>query len=78
MTQNGSFRIQAEAAEALAQWKAFFAEQVAVKAKELAKDSNPPGLITLGHYRQAAVLAAQSLAIEVQDTGSNDGRQEAA
>ncbi len=78
MDQNGSFRIQAEAAEALAQWKAFFAEQVAGKAKELAKDSIPPGLITLGHYRQAAVLAAQSLAIEVQDTGLNDGRQEAA
>lgn len=78
MDRSEPFRIQAEAAEALAEWKAYFAEQVAVKAKELAKDSNPPGLITLGHYRQAAVLAAQLLAIEVQDTGSNDGRQEAA
>jgi hypothetical protein len=78
MNQSGSFRIQAEAAEALAEWKAFFAEQVAVKAKELAKESNQPGLITLGHYRHAAVLAAQSLAIEVQEKGSNDGRQEAA
>lgn len=78
MNQSGSLRIQAEAAEALAQWKAFFAEKVAVKAKELAQDSNPPGLITLGHYRQAAVLAAQSLAIAVQDTGCNDGHQEAA
>lgn len=78
MDRSGTIRIQAEAAKALAGWKAFFAEQVAVKAKELAKVSNPPGLITLDHYRHAAILAAQALAIEVQDTGSNDGRQEAA
>ncbi|MEO8493513.1 MAG: hypothetical protein ABI614_00475 [Planctomycetota bacterium] len=78
MDRSGSFRIQTEAAKALAEWKAFFAEQVVMKAKELAKDSNQPGLITLGHYRQAAVLAAQTLAVEVQRTGSKDGSQEAA
>lgn len=78
MDQVGSFRIQAEAAEALAEWKAFFAERVSVEAKELAKETNPPGLVTLGHYRQAAKLAVQALATAVQDTGSNDGRQEAA
>ena len=78
MDQTESFRIQADAAEALAEWKAYFAEQVAVKAKELAKDSTPPGLITLSHYRQAAVLASQLLTIEVQKTGSNDGGQKAA
>jgi hypothetical protein len=78
MVQSQSCRIQAEAAEALAEWKAFFAEQVAEQAKELAKDTNPPGLITLDHYRQAATLAVQALATAVQDTGSNDDRQEAA
>jgi hypothetical protein len=78
MVQSQAFRIQAEAAKALAEWKALFAEQVAVQAKELAKDSNPPGLITLGHYRQAATLAVQALATAVQDTGSSDDRQEAA
>jgi hypothetical protein len=78
MNQSGSFRIQAEAAKALAEWKAFFAEQVAIKAKELAKDSQQPGIITLAHYRQAAVLAAHALTIEVQDRGLPDGRQEAA
>ncbi len=78
MVQSQSYRIQAEAAESLAEWKAFFAEQVAVQAKELAKDSNPPGLITLDHYRQAATLAVQALATAVQDTGSSDDRQEAA
>jgi len=78
MAQSPTCRIQVEAAEALAEWKAFFAEQVAVKAKELALNSNPPGLITLDHYRQAAKLAAQSLAAKVQDTGSSDDHQEAA
>lgn len=78
MDQNGTIRIQVEAAKALAGWKAFFAEQVALKAKELAQNSSSPGLITLTHYRQAAVLAAQALAIEVQRTDSNDGRQKAA
>lgn len=78
MAQNESFRIQAEAAKALAEWKAVFAEQVTVQAKKLAQDSNPSGLITLDHYREAATLAVQSLAAVVQDTGSNDGRQKAA
>ena len=78
MDGNATIRIQAEAAKALAEWKAFFAEQVALKARDLAKSSNPPGLITLTHYRQAAVLAAQALAIEVQRTDSNDGRKKAA
>ncbi len=78
MDQIGSFRIQADAAKALAEWKAFFAEQVAAKAKELAKDTNPPGLITLDLYRQAAKFAVQALTNEVQDTGLHDGRQKAA
>jgi len=78
MVPSQSYRIQTEAAEALAEWKAFFAEQVAVQAKELAKNSNPPGLITLDHYRQAATLAVQALAAAVQDAGSSDDRQEAA
>ena len=78
MEQNGTFRIQAEAARALAEWKAIFAEQVVTKARELAKDSNRPGLITIDHYRQAAMSAVRTLETLVQDTDSSDGRQEAA
>ena len=48
------------------------------QARELAKNSNPPGLITVNHYRQAAKSAVQTLATLVQDTDSSDGRQEAA
>ena len=77
MDRSGSMRVQAEAAKALAGWKEYFAEQVAVKAKELAKASDSPGLITFAHYRQAAILAGHTLATEVNNTGSNDGRQEA-
>lgn len=71
-------RIQAEAVEALAEWKAFFAEQVALQAKELAKNTNSYGLITLDHYRQAATLAVQALATALHDTGLSDDRQKAA
>ena len=78
MDQSKSFRIETEAAQALAEWKAFFAEQVAVRAKELAEESGSKGAITLGHYRQAASIAVQMLATAVQDTDSSDGRQEAA
>lgn len=78
MDQDDSFRIQAEAARALAEWKALFAEEVAAKAKELAKKSNAPGVITLDHYREAASLAVQVLTTAIQDTNCNDGRQEAA
>ena len=78
MGGNATIRVQTEAAQALAEWKAFFAEQVALKAKDLAQNSSPPGLITLTHYRQAAVLAAQALAFEVQRIDSNDDRQKAA
>lgn len=78
MAQSESFRIQVEAAKALAEWKALFAEQVTVQAKKLAQESNPSDLVTLYHYREAAALAVQSLSAAVQDTGSNDGRQKAA
>lgn len=78
MDQNKSYRIETEAAQALAEWKALFAEQVAVKAKEFAEKSGSPDVITLGHYRQAASIAVQMLATAVQGTDSSDGRQEAA
>lgn len=78
MDQNKSYQIETEAAQALAEWKALFAEQVAVKAKELAAKDDATGVITLGHYRQAANFAVQMLATAVQDTDSSDGRQEAA
>jgi hypothetical protein len=77
MGQSGTFRIQAEAARALAEWKAFFADQVAMQAKELARDSDPPGIITIDHYRQAAKFATQTLETLLLNTDSTDGRQEA-
>ena len=67
-----------QAVQALAEWKALFAEHVAVKAKELAEKSGSAGVITLGHYRRAATIAVQMLATAVQGTDSSDGRQEAA
>ncbi len=76
MAHSEPFRIQVEAARALAGWKAAFDEQVAVQAKELAKKSGSK-LITIDHYRQAAKSAAQMLVTLVQETDSNDGREAA-
>lgn len=73
-----TYRIQAEAVEALAEWKAFFAEQVTLHAKELAKSTSSNGVITFDHYRQAATFAMQALANALHDTGSSDDRQKAA
>ncbi len=73
-----SYWIDANAAQALAEWKALFAEQVVVNAKELAKKDKSPGVITLDHYRHAARLALQVLATSVEDTDTINGRQEAA
>lgn len=78
MDQNKSFKIETKAARALASWKAFFAEQVAAKAKELAAECDSPGVITLGHYQQAASMVVQMLATAVQETDSTDDHQEAA
>jgi hypothetical protein len=78
MDQTKSYRIETQAAQALAEWKALFAEQVALKARELAEKSGSTGVVTLGHYRQAASIAVQMLATAIQDADSSDGRQEAA
>lgn len=78
MDQSGTFRIQAEAVRALAEWKSCFADQVVLQAKELAKDASPSGLITIDHYRKAAKIALRMLEVQLQDTELSDGRQEAA
>ena len=78
MHQEQPYQIETEAARALAQWKAYFAEQVTAQAKQLAEKSGSVGVVTLGHFRLAAGIAVEMLAIAVQDTDSNDGSQEAA
>lgn len=78
METSNSCRIEAQAVRALAEWKALFAEQVAVKAKEVSEKSGSAGVVTVGHYRQAATIAVQMLATAVQGTDPSDGRQEAA
>jgi hypothetical protein len=75
MDTSNSFRIETRAAQALAEWKALFAEQVAVHAKELSKKSDSTGIITLEHYRLAASIAVQTLAMAVQGTDPRDDRQ---
>ncbi len=78
MEQSNSIRIETRAVQALAEWKDLFAEQVALKAKEISDKSDSTGIITLSHYRQAASIAVQTLATAVQGTDSSDVHQEAA
>jgi hypothetical protein len=78
MRSNGQLRIQAKAAHALADWKAFFAEHVATHAKQLAREGDSNGLITVDHYRRAASLALRLLEARLHEEVANDGRQEAA
>lgn len=73
-----SYCIDATAARALADWKAYFAEQVSVHAKALAKKEKSPGVITIDHYRRAATMAAQMLVTAINDSESANGHQEAA
>ena len=77
MDQEKAYQIEVAAAKALAEWKAYFAEQVAVKAKELAGRSGSAKVITLDHYRQAASVAVKMLATAVQETDLNDGQRKA-
>lgn len=77
MDQHDSYRIESEAAKALAEWKAFFAEQVTVTAKKLAA-KEATTVVTLDHYRRAASTAVQMLATAVQDIDPSDGRRKAA
>lgn len=78
MDQSKTYWIDPCAAQALAEWKALFAEQVVMHAKELAKKEKSPGAITLDHYRKSVSTAAQFLVNAVKDSDSSDGRQEAA
>lgn len=78
MDRSNSNRIETQAVQALAEWKALFADQVVEKAKELSEKTGADGVISLKHYRQAALFAVEVLASAVQGTGSSDGHQEAA
>jgi len=78
MNANEPVRITIDAATALTEWKFRFADEVRVRAKQLAAESNTPGCITLSHYRQAAKIALESLSRMIHGEDIPDGRREAA
>ena len=77
MKDETPIRITAEAFRALAQWKAQFAVEVSRHAADLARQSEPAGLVTIEHYRAAAIVAAESLGRAIVGA-SEDGDREAA
>lgn len=78
MSQSEAIQIEVEAAKALAQWKAMFAEEISRHAKRLAAGSDRPQFVTVAHYRQAAQLALKSLSAVIADGVDSDGSRRAA
>ncbi len=78
MSEKREFQIEVEAARALVQWKALFAEEVGQRAKPLVDDSDESPTLTLEHYRQAAEMAIQTLSTAVRDRGERVATSEAA
>ena len=78
MTQTTDTHIDLDAAKALVDWKALFADEVAVCAARLAADSGHPERVTLYHYRQAAQIAIRTLSAAILDGGASSGEYRAA
>ena len=71
MTEKDNCRIDVEAAQALIYWKSLFADEVVLRAKKLAAQSNQPEHVTLRHYREAAQSAINELSAAIQDGGAS-------
>ena len=78
MRERAGLRIDVEAARALIDWKARFADEVVAGARRLAVESSQPEHVTLAHYRQAAQLAVRSLAAAIVDGGPSRDDPQAA
>ncbi len=78
MSASKQVRIDVEAAKALAGWKSLFAEEVCEVAKRLAAQSGHPNSVTMSHYRQAALIALQTLSDAILAEEERDEQQEAA
>jgi hypothetical protein len=78
MDRSSVGRIEVEAARALSSWTSQFAEGVRNQARQLAAQSDRPGLITASQYRQAAISALQSLSVIIADEANRDDSRTAA
>ncbi len=78
MSESVQIQIDVEAAKALAQWKALFADEVCERAKQFAAQSGQPNCVTLSHYKQAAQTALQSLSAAIHAGDPTDAEQKAA
>jgi hypothetical protein len=67
MSKEADVHIDIEAAKALIYWKSLFADEVAMRARQLAAESSQPDRVTLAHYRQAAQLAIRSLPVSIRN-----------
>lgn len=72
------FQLEIEAARALAEWKFMFSTKVSEHATKLVRMGDESKVITLAHYREAAIIALKDLIVDLQKTDLSDGRQQAA
>jgi hypothetical protein len=78
MNKKALCRIEVEAAKALIHWKSVFADEVALRARQIAAKSNQPELVTLKHYQEAAQNAVRLLSAAIQDGGPSSDYRKAA
>lgn len=78
MSAQDSVYIDAEAAKALALWKAAFADDVSEHARRLAAASGSAERVSLRHYREAAQISLTSLLTAIQKEIDGDANRKAA
>lgn len=77
-------RLEIEAARALAEWKFLLASKISEHATKLvseaglASEVDKDDVITLAHYREAAVMALKEMIVDLQSAELSDGSQQAA
>ena len=74
---SGNTRIDSDALFALADWQSLFADTVCEEARRIAAGNSSPERITKSHYQQAALIAVDKLASEVEQAATDDRRKAA-
>lgn len=77
MSISTQVQIESKAARALAKWENFFASEVRLEARRLAKLDGHPELITMADYTRAASISLEKLAKEIKSS-TPDGKQKVA
>ena len=70
MSEKAGVYIDIEAAKALVYWKSLFADEVAMRARQLAAESSRPDQVTLAHMVRHAVCDPLTAGLDPQGRGT--------